>query len=187
MKDIEAILSGFQLSDEDRDTIIKEVGENYRSIVEVTKKSQRIEELESQNKALTEQVGNLEGDGEELEKLRKQVSDYEAAEEKRKADETEATKREQFRVVFDAALDGKEFANEMIRETVFSKAYKECGNNAAINAKDAIEQLTKDMDGIWKNPHRDVNRMPSQDELSQEKDHDVKSAEREILNFMAGR
>lgn len=187
MKDIKAILAGFTLTDEDRESIIREVGENYRSIVEVTKKTQRIEELEEQNKALTEQVGNLEGDGEELERLRKQVSDFEHQEETRKANELENAKRDSFRVVFDAALGDKEFTNDIIRESIFERAYKECGENAAINAKDAIETLTKDTEGIWKNPQQDANKMPDPNDISTNKDHEKKSAERTILDFMAGK
>ena len=187
MKDIKAILEGITLTDEERESIIREVGENYRSIVEVTKKAQRIEELETQNKALTDQVSNLEGDGEELEKLRQQISDFEAAEEKRKADETEAEKREQFRTAFDKAVGDRTFTNDVVREAIFEKAYKECGDDVATGAKDAIEKLTKDTEGIWTNPQRDVNKMPSQNDLSGNKDHEVKDAKKTIADFMFGK
>lgn len=187
MKDIKAILEGFTLTDEDREAIIKEVGENYRSIVEVTKKSQRIEELENQNKALTEQVNNLEGDGEELENLRKQISDFEAAEEKRKADENEAAKRDKFRAAFNEAVGERTFTNDVIRDAIFEKAYKECGDDVATGAKEAIEKLTKDTEGIWTNPQRDVNKMPSQEDISGNKDHKVTDAKKTISDFMFGK
>lgn len=187
MKDIKAILEGFDLTDEQRETIIKEVGENYRSIVEVTKKTQRIEELENQNKALTEQVNNLEGDGEELENLRKQISDFEAAEEKRKAEETEAAKREKFRTAFDDAVGERTFTNDVIREAIFEKAYKRCGDDVATGAKEAIEELTKDTEGIWTNPQNDVKKMPGQKDLSNNKDHEEKDDARTIANFMFGK
>lgn len=187
MKDIKAILEGFTLTDEERETIIKEVGDNYRSIVEMTKKNQRIEELEKQNEALTEQVNNLEGDGEELEKLRKQISDFEAAEEKRKADETEAEKRDTFRKAFDEVVGDRTFTNDVIREAIFEKAYKQCGDDVATGARDAIEALTKDTEGIWTNPQRDVKKMPSQNEISGNKDHEVKDAKKTISNFMFGK
>lgn len=187
MKDIKAILEGFTLTDEERESIIREVGENYRSVVEVTKKAQRIEELEKQNAALTEQVNNLEGDGEELEKLRKQVSDFEVAEEKRKADETEAAKRDSFRKAFDNAVGDRTFTNEVIREAIFEKAYKECGDDVAAGVTEALERLTKDTEGIWTNPQRDVKKMPSQNELSGNKDHEVKDAKKTISSFMFGK
>lgn len=187
MRDIKAILSGFTLDDDTREAIIREVGENYRSVVEVTKKAQRIEELEQQNEALTEQVNNLEGDGEELEKLRKQISDFEAAEEKRKADETEAAKRDSFRKAFDNAVGDRSFTNDVIREAIFEKAYKECGDDVAAGVNEALERLTKDTDGIWTNPQRDAKRMPSQHEISGNQDHEVKDAKKTISDFMFGK
>ena len=187
MKDIKAILAGIDLSDEQREAIIKEVGENYRSIVEVTKKTQRIDELETQNKALTEQVSNLEGDGEELENLRKQIADFEAAEEKRKADELEAEQRKSFAILFDAALGDKQFANEMTREAIFEKAFKKCNETVGYKPEDAIEELTRDTDGIWKNPQNDVNKMPGQNDLSNNKDHETTDDAKKIASFMFGK
>lgn len=187
MKDIKAILSGFTLTDEERETIIREVGENYRSIVEVTKKAQRIEELEEQNKALTEQVNNLEGSGEELQSLRDQVNAFAEAEEKRKADEIEAAKRDSFRVLFDAALGDKAFTNDIIRDSIFEKAYSQCKDTAGYDVKEAIESLTKDTDGIWKNPQNDPAKMPSQNDLSNNADHEAKDDAKTVANFMFGK
>lgn len=187
MKDIKAILAGFNLDDEVCEAIIREVGENYRSIVEVTKKTQRIEELETQNKALTEQVNNLEGEGEELENLRKQVSDFEAAEEKRKADEQEAAQRKSFEVLFNEALGDKEFTNDMTRDAIFEKAFKKCNETVGYKPEDAIEELTKDTDGIWKNPQNDVAKMPGQNDLSNNQDREVKDAKQTIKDFMFGK
>lgn len=166
MKDIKAILEGCEISDEQREAIIREVNENYKTINEMEKKNERIAELEEQNKALTEQVGNLEGDGEELEKLRKQIQEFTEAEDRRRADEAESAKREQFRAVFDAAIGDKEFANDIIRETVFDRVYAKCSEHAGLDAKDVIEEFTKDTQGIWKNPQNDVHKMPAQGMIS---------------------
>lgn len=184
MKDIKAILEKITLDDEAREEIIRAVNENYRTKEEVEKKARRITELEEQNQALTEQVGNLEGDGEELEKLRKQVQEFNAAEEQRKADEIENTKRASFRTVFDAAIGEKEFANDIIRDSVFEKAYSKCNEQAGLDAKDVIDQITKDTDGIWKNPQHDVKKMPGQEQISSKKNTGEDAAKREIANFL---
>lgn len=187
MKDIKAILDGFDLPDETKQAIIRDVTANYRTIAEVEGKTQRIAELERQNETLTEQVGNLEGDGEELEALRKQVQEFTDSEAKRKAEEQEIAEREAFRALFNEAVGEREFVNDLMRDTVFEKAYGRCKGKTGASAKDAIEELTKDTHGIWVNPQTDPKRMPGQSEISNNKDHDKDSAERVILNFMAGR
>lgn len=187
MKDIKAILSGFELTDDVREAIIREVGENYRSIVEVTKKSQRIEELESQNKALTEQVNGLEGNSEELESLREQVNAFAEAEEQRKADELEAQKRATFKERFNAAVGDREFTNDLIRDSIFEKTYAKCSETIGYDPKEAINELTKDTDGIWKNPQKAAEKMPSQNDLSTSKDHEAKNDAQTIADFMFGK
>lgn len=187
MKDIKTILEGFDISDDVRDSIIREVTENYRTIAEVENKTQRIADLEKQNEALTEQVGNLEGEGEELEKLRDQVREFTEAEEKRKADETERAKRDSFRVLFDAAVGEREFANDIIRDSIFDKAYSRCSENTGFDAKDAIAELTKDTEGIWRNPQNDPRKMPNPNDLSNNKDRKAENDEKTIAAFMFGK
>lgn len=169
MKDIKAILAEVELEDSVRESIIKAVNENYKTVEEMDKKLKRIADLEDQNKALTDQVGNLEGDGEELEKLRKQVQDFTEAEEQRKADEAEKEKRQSFATVFDAALGEREFSNDIMRNAIFDKAYEKCSAETGLDAKKVIEELTKDADGIWKNPQQETNKMPNPAYISKKK------------------
>ena len=184
VKDIKAILSehGEALSDDARQAIISAVGENYRSVAEMNSKADRIKALEEQNEALTEQVGKLEGDGEELETLRKQVSDFEAAEEERKAQEDEQAKRNAFRATFDNALGDNEFANDLIRDTVFEKVYAQCSATTGADAKSVLEETVKDMDGVWKNPQHDPKRMPNPEDI---KAHDTSDATKRSKHALA--
>lgn len=165
MKDIRAILAEHELDEAAAKAIEKAVGENYRTIAEVQQKADRIKDLEKTNGELSDQVKALEGDGEQLQTLRDKVAEYEQAEADRKAKADEDAKRESFRALFDAALDGREFANELMRETVFEKAYAEC-QNVGKGAAEAIEAVTKDVDGVWVNPQRDPKRMPSAKDVS---------------------
>lgn len=186
MKDIKAILSehGEALSDEARQAIISAVGENYRSVEEVAKKADRIKALEEQNESLTEQVGKLEGDGEELEALRKQVEDFKAAEKTRKDAEKEQAKRNDFRTVFDAAVGENEFANDLIRETVFEKVYAQCSAKTGADAKSILEDTVRDMDGVFKNPQQDPHKMPEPGDISTVKDTGEDAARKTIADFM---
>lgn len=168
VKDIRAILAEHELDEATAKAIEKAVGENYRTIAEVQQKADRIKELEKANGELADQVKALEGDGEQLQQLRDKVAEYEKAEADRKAKADEDAKRDNFRALFDAALDGREFANELMRETVFEKAYAEC-QNVGKGAAEAIEAVTKDVDGVWVNPQRDPKRMPSAGDISNKK------------------
>lgn len=189
MKDIKAILAEHELSDDARASIEKAVVENYRSIEEVEKRRARISELEAQNTELSEQVKALEGDGEQLEALRKQVADFEAAETARKEAEAEKAKRDSFRSVFDAAVGEREFANQLVADTVFERVYKACQSDAGTGAKDALEAAVKDADGIWKNPQQDPKKMPNPDDVSagRQKTAQEEKDERTIADFILGR
>lgn len=170
MKNIQAILEGYEtLNDDQREEIAQAVNENYRSIEEVNKKADRIKELEEQNAALTEQIGSLQGDSEEVEALRKQVADFEKQETERKQRDEEAQKRDSFRALFDAAVGNREFANDLIRDTVFEKAYAQCQSESGTGAKEAIDAVTKDIHGVWKNPQNDVHKMPEQSDIAGKK------------------
>lgn len=168
MKDIKAILEGVELEDAARARIIEEVGENYRTINEVTGKARKIEELEKANGELTEQietlseqVKGLEGDNEQITELQGRVAEFEKAEQDRKAEEEEARRRKEFEAVFDAAVGDKEFANDIMRESIFNKVYKACSATTGASAEAVLSETVKDMDGVWKNPQRDINNMPA--------------------------
>lgn len=165
MKDIKAILAEHDLDDATAKAIEKAVGENYRTIAEAQQKADRIRELEKANGDLSEQVKALEGDGEQLQTLRDKVAEYEQAEADRKAKAEEAERRDSFRALFDAALDGREFANDLMRDTVFEKAYQQC-QSVGTGAKDAIEVVTRDVDGVWRNPQQDPKKMPGANDIS---------------------
>lgn len=162
MQDIKAILNEHaqDMSEDARKAIEKAVLENYRTIKETEAKAERVQQLEAENAELTEKVKNLEGDSEQLGELKATVAQFEEKEAQRKAEAEEAQKRETFKASFDAALGERSFSNELIRDTVFDKAYKLCGDDSALGVSDAIERVTKDVAGVWENPQHDVKKMP---------------------------
>lgn len=168
MENIKAILSKFseQLTEEQREEIASAVNENYRTIDELSKKKKRIDELEKLNGELSESIGKLEADGEEIEALRDKVAKFESDEAERKASEQEAAKRDSFRTVFDAAVNGREFANDLIRETVFEKVYSRCAIESGLGAKEALDAVTKDCNGIWTNPQQPAKPLPGASDMN---------------------
>lgn len=165
MKDIKAILAGHEIPEETAAAIAAEVKANYRTIAEWTKKVDRISELEAQNAELAEAASKVEGTTAEIGALQEQLEAMRKADEQRKAEEAEQTKRDEFRKAFDEALGEREFANAIIRDAVFETTYSSCSADAAVNAKDALEAAVKDVDNVWKNPQRDPHRMPTDEQM----------------------
>lgn len=161
--DIKEILEGYGLTDEQVSTISAKVVENYRSIAEVTKKDKRIEELTDQVDDLNQKIEEAAESGQKVDELQAVVDEFRAKEEERKQAAEEQARRDSFTAVFDSAIGDREFANDLMRETVFEKAYSMCQGDAGIGAKDAIESVTKDVEGVWVNPQHDPKRMPGAD------------------------
>lgn len=185
MKDIRVILEEAGLDKDKIDATAKEVLENYKSINEVEAKTEKIKELEKETSELREQIENAQGSEEEIQRLKATVEEYKAAEEKRNADEKEKANRDSFSTVFEASLDGKEFANDLLKETVFEKVYGMCKEASGLGAKEAIESVTKDIPGVWVNPQTDPRKMPSAGQLDS-KQLDGASEKRDFVRSFFG-
>lgn len=111
--------------------------------------------------------------------------EYQEAETKRKAAEDEAARRASFEETFNAAIGDKKFSNDLMRETVFEKVYGMCGKTSGLGAKEAIETVTKDVDGVWLNPQKDVHRMPSAGQLD-EKQQAIADSKQALANLLFG-
>lgn len=179
MKDIKAILSEYEIPQETAAAIAEQVRANYRTVAEWTKKVDRIAELEKANAEMSEAAAKLDGSVEEIEALKAQVETYKTAEAERKAAEALAQKKAEFRKAFDEALGDKRFANSIVEEAVFEKAYAHCTTNAGASAKDAVELAVEGVDNVWVNPQHDPKSMPGDDQLNTGR----KSAEHQRKTF----
>lgn len=192
MRNIEQILSGIEgITDEQAKAIKEGVAENYRSKAEVDSKAKRISDLEGEIETYKESIAKLEGGNDEVEALRKQVADYEAAESKRKEEEDEAKRASDFSKAFDDAVaarkegTGTAFANGFVRESIMAKVRAKCEGDVTTSIGDAIEAVTKDVDGVWANPHKpDPAKMPT--DIGASKDVKLEAAKKSIRHFMAG-
>lgn len=179
MKDIKAILSEYEIPAETASAIAEQVRANYRTVAEWTKKVDRIAELEQANAELTEAASRLEGTDEEITALKARVKSYEDAEAERKASEELAKRKAEFRKSFDEATGGKKFANGIVEEAVFERAYAHCAANAGASAKDALDLAIEGVDNVWVNPQHDPHSMPSDDQINTGR----KSAEHQRKSF----
>lgn len=166
MKDIRSILNDYEIPEETREAIAKEVRANYKTIADWQKKADRIAELEEANAAFAEKANALDGKDAENAALKDEIAKWEAKEAERIEGEKRAKAEADFRKSFEEALGERKFANGIVEKAVFDAAYADCTANAGRSAKDAIEAATKDAEGIWVNPQRDPHKMPNPDDVS---------------------
>lgn len=180
MQDIRTILSEHAegISDEAKAEIEKAVKANYKTVAEWEKKTTRIATLEEQVNELSAKVAET-GDAEKkIQEMQTALNGYKAADEQRKAEEEKAAKRNEFSAKFNEAVEGREFANEIVRQSVFDQAFTRCEQESGLGAKDAIEAIIAEQQGIWANPQTDPRKMPSKDQLTASRDN-----EQEKRNF----
>lgn len=189
MENIETILEGIELTDDQRNKIIKGVTANYKTVAEMNGKVNRISELEAEIKKRDDAISELQGDQSEIEALRGQVAEYQAADEKRKADEAERDRLRTFEQQFNSAVTetGKEFVNSYTRDAVLKDALDRCTNTASLGISDALKAIENDNPSIWLNPQNDVNAMPDPNKVKADKDHEFKNDTKTILDFMSGK
>lgn len=188
MKDIKAIIEehAADLGEEAKAAILKDVRANYKTVAEFEKKAERIRELEEQSQLISEKASKLEGESAELEALRAELRERDEKEAARKAEAEKTARLEAFRATFDEALAGRKFANGIVAETVFSRAYEACEATVGKNAADAIEELTRDMDGVWVNPQRDPKMMPTLGQVSAAKASGEDNAKKSLAAMLFG-
>lgn len=190
MKNIEQILGEVEgLTDEQKSEITKGVTENYRTVAEVKTKTDRITELEGEVSTYKESIEALEGDSKKLDELKAKVAEYEEAEEKRKAEAEEQAKATAFEKNFDDAIknrsaeQGNSFVNDMMRDSVLTKVRKMCAEDESKGIAEAIDAVTKDVSGVWKNPQQPVHKMPNNTGAAGE---DSTEDKRTMANFLRG-
>lgn len=185
MKGIEQILTEAGIDGDQADAITREVTANYRSINEVEKKAARIQELTDRVEALTAEIESAEQAGAELQEARALIERYEAEEAERKAEAEEATRRDGFKAVFDAAVGDREFANGLIRDTVFDRVYDACMATDGLGAREALDSVIDGLDNVWLNPQLDERKQPKPGSVQSGK-QDAATAKRDFVRRFFG-
>ena len=165
IKEILGKLEGVELTDEQIAQVEKDVLANYRTKAELDNKAQALAAAEATNKQLTEELEaakNLDASNtSEVEamkaRLDEMIAEQNAAKEKSEAE----AKREAFKGAFAEALGGKRFANKIVGDTVFEKAYTMSSENPAMAVDAIVSQIVGDEPGIWLNPQQDPKKMPT--------------------------
>lgn len=125
----------------------------------------KIVELEKQVSDQTATIKKLEAAGGDTEAMRKELDKYKKAEEDRCKAEKEAETDRILTAAAEQALEGKEFVNDPTRAhyvAELKKAIADPANKGKSPAK-LFEAMTKDADGIFKNPQQEPLKLPKAD------------------------
>lgn len=130
--------------------------------------SDQAKELESLRTQLAEKdqtIANLEKASGDTKKMAEELEKYKQAEAERKRAEKEAETDQILTAAAEQALEGKEFINDYTRAhfvAELKKAIADPANKGKSPAK-LFESMTKDADGIFKNPQQEPLKIPKVD------------------------
>ncbi len=125
----------------------------------------KIGDLEKQVSDQSDTIKKLEAAGGDAETMRKELETYKKAEADRKKAEKEAETDQILTAAAEQALEGKEFINDYTRAhfvAELKKAIADPANKGKSPAK-LFESMTKDADGIFKNPQQEPLKIPKVD------------------------
>ena len=113
-------------------------------------------------KTAKETIATLEANKGDTDALQAELDKYRQADEARQKAEQEAAAQKALEDRFDAVVNGKEFANSLVRNGTlaeFSRALNDPANTGK-GDKELFDALTKDAAGIWKNPQQEPVKVP---------------------------
>lgn len=125
---------------------------------EIARLTQQLEEKD-------QTIANLEKASGDAEKVQAELDKYKQAEAERKKAEKEAETDQILTAAAEQALEGKEFINDYTRAhfvAELKKAIADPANKGKSPAK-LFETMTKDADGIFKNPQQEPLKIPKVD------------------------
>lgn len=122
---------------------------------DIKKERDKAKEAAETIKQLQDSMGDVDG-------MKAKLEEYQKADEARQKAEQEAAAQKALEDRFNAVVDGKEFANSLVRNGTlaeFSRALNDPANTGK-GDKELFDALTKDAAGIWKNPQKETVKVP---------------------------
>ena len=140
-------------------------GGEYVSKGKFSDQTKELESLRTQLAEKDQTIANLEKASGDAEKVQAELDKYKQAEAERKKAEREAQADQILTAAAEQALEGKEFINDYTRAhfvAELKKAIADPANKGKSPAK-LFEAMTKDADGIFKNPQQEPLKIPKVD------------------------
>lgn len=171
MKDIFELLKGLgiEIEADKKDAFNKEFTNNYKTIAEFEKQSAKLKTteeslttLKTEKTELEKTINDYKGTDEDVKQLKDKVAQYEQAEK----DRLEKIKQEKDEQVLTTTIleniKDKEFVNDFTKNAIINdiKTKLKDDNYKGKGVKEIFEEITKDSDGILKNP-QDPMKIPS--------------------------
>lgn len=124
-----------------------------------------LERVKGQLAEQTETISNLEKASGDTEAMRKELEGYRQAEADRKKAEKEAETDRILTAAAEQALEGKEFVNDFTRAHFVAELKKAIAapDNKGKSAAALFADMTKDLDGIFRNPQQEPLKIPGVD------------------------
>lgn len=121
------------------------------------------DKLTEANKQLNdaqEKLKDVDSKDETINKLQKQMEDYIKAENERKAKEEADQKDRELTEKITALFGDKEFTSDYVRNGIIADIKAKHAEDSTTGLKEIFENLTKDKEGIFKNPQHEKIKLP---------------------------
>lgn len=166
MKNIHEILTeiGIEVPEEKKADFDKTFGENYKTIADYQKQKDKLDkataDIENANKnikELNDTIKNYEGTDDTIKTLQEKVTAYEKAEADRVQAEKDRKADEEMNARIAETIGDVEFINEFTKNSIYQAIKDGVKADSTKGVKSIFEELTKDKEGIFKNPQDPIN------------------------------
>ena len=172
MKNIFKLLEeiGLEVPEDKKKDFEKAVNENYKTINEYNKVNEKLSTKSTELSTAQETINNLEEDlkntdvnSKELETLRGTVKSYKQAEKKREEEAKRAQADKELTDIVLKAIGETEFVNEYTKKSIVNEIKTRMETEKGKGAKELFDEITKDQNGILKNPQQEDIKIPPAD------------------------
>lgn len=159
MKNIYEILTeiGVEVPEEKKSDFDKSFSGNYKTIVDYQKQKEKLDTANQSIKELNETIKGYEGTDETIETLKGKVKAYEQAEADRVQAEKDRIADEEMNARITETIGNVEFINEFTKNSIYQAIKDGVKADSTKGVKSIFEELTKDKEGIFKNPQDPIN------------------------------
>lgn len=120
----------------------------------------KLTEANNQLNEAQEKLKDVDSKDETINTLQKQMEDYIKAENERKAKEEADRKDRELTEKITALFEGKEFTSDYVRNGLIADIKGQHAQDSTVGLKEIFENLTKDKEGIFKNPQHEKLNIP---------------------------